>query len=106
MGTEYAYQPGIWLAALIVLALAWPISQRFRHERLRPLAAYLLFTSVLTLVSGLLFMMFVWAGRIFLTSSVFEEPAAGVVITVLSILSGAAAGWFAVRFPQERRFPK
>ena len=42
-----------WAAAALVVALCWPISQALRHERLRPIAAFLLFTSAFILVAAI-----------------------------------------------------
>jgi len=106
MDASSALQPMAWIAALLVLVACWPISQALRHPRLRPLAAFLLFTSVLALVSaGIFWALLLIVGALF-GAAALEGPVAAVVIVLISLLSGFAAGRAIVRRPQVRRMPK
>jgi peptidoglycan biosynthesis protein MviN/MurJ (putative lipid II flippase) len=93
------------VAALVLLG-SWPIAQRLRHRDQRPFAAFLIFTSMLILVAAM-----VWWALIFLTSAILPPGAldgylAGVVILLISLAAGLAAGAALVKRPPNRRMPR
>ncbi len=106
MSTAFVTQPVVWIIVLLVLAACWPMAQALRHERLRPVAAYLLFTSVLVLVSALTFMVLVWGALALAGPAVLEGTAAAVITLVLALVPGLVAARWIVSFPQTRRMPK
>lgn len=103
---DLANQYITWIIAFVALVVCWPVAQTFRHKRLHPLAAYLLFVSVLALVSALVF----WALLLIISASVgpasLEGVGAAVIIVLLSFVPGFVAAWWIVRRPQVRRMPK
>ena len=101
-----ADQPVIWLIALLALVACWPIAQAFRHDRLHPLAAWLLFTSVFALVSAAAFRVLIGIGSAVLTYGALENPALAAIIVLASLAPGFAAGRWIVRRPQWRKMPK
>lgn len=95
-----------WTIAIVVLASFWPLAQAFRHRKLKPLAAYLLFTASFALVAGAVFMALIWAGAAFLPADAMAGPIAATVILLLALLPGFAAAVWTVRRPQNRRMPR
>lgn len=95
-----------WIIAILVLALSWPVAQSLRHDKLRPLAAYLLFTSVFVLVAAAIFLLAVRLGAALLGVEAMEGPAAAFIVLLLSLVPGFAAARWIVRRPQERRMPR
>lgn len=93
-----------WLAVLALLVVSWVLAQRWRHERLQPLAAFLLFTSALALVLVAVFSALAW-----LLTLLFPQGV-GTVVTILILivaaLAGGLAGRLIVRNPQWRRGPR
>lgn len=106
MGLDFSSQPVGWIIILVVLVACWPIAQSLRHEKLQPLAAYLLFTSVLILVAAAVFWVLIWGGRALIGASALEGAGPAVAITLLSLVPGFLAARWIVRRPQWRRMPK
>ncbi|WP_020683205.1 hypothetical protein [Marinobacterium rhizophilum] len=106
MDTSLVYQPIAGILALLLLALCWPIAQALRHERLRPLAAYLLFVSVLALTVALSFRLLLWVAVLLLPPDRLESVGAAIVLGILSLMLGLAAACWVVRRPQRRRMPR
>ena len=106
MTTPAADQPVIWVIALLALAACWPIAQTFRHEKLHPLAAYLLFTSLFALVSAAVFQVLIRIGIAVLPPGALEEPGLAIAIVLLSLAPGFAAGRWIVRRPPWQQMPK
>lgn len=106
MESETTTHPVVWIVAPLVLAACWPLAQSLRHERLRPVAAYLLFTSVFALVSGLAFAVLLPLAGALLGVEALEGAGAAIVILALSVLPGLAAARWMVSLPQRRRMPK
>lgn len=106
MGFELVSQPVAWIIALILLVACWPLSQRLRHERLQPLAAYLLFTTVLVLVSAIVFWVLVLGASALMPPASLEAAGAALVIGLLSLAPGLALAVWIVRRPQTRRMPR
>lgn len=106
MTAAFVAQPVVWIIVLLVLVACWPMSQALRHERLRPVAAYLLFTSVLVLVSALMFMVLVWGALALAGPALLEGAAAAAITLVLALVPGLLAARWIVSFPQARRMPK
>ena len=98
--------PILWIAGLLILALFWPLASRVRHQRLKPLAAYLLFTSVFALVSAAAFVLLLGAGLAFLPEQTMEGPWAAGIVGLLAALPAFAAAVLVVRRPQIRRMPR
>ncbi|WP_439156316.1 hypothetical protein [Yoonia sp.] len=96
----------IWIIVLIVLAVCWPIAQSLRHKNLHPFAAYLLFVSVLGLVSALVFWSLLFVGSALVGPAGMEGAGPAAIIILLSVVSGFAAARWIVRRPQVRRMPK
>lgn len=95
-----------WIAAIVVLVLCWPIAQALRHERLKPLAAYLLFTSVFALVGAGVFLVLVLAGSALLPAGVMASRVTTALVLLLALLPAFAAARWIVRRPQSRRMPR
>ena len=106
MGVELADQPAIWIIAALVLAVCWPIAQSLRHEKLHPIAAYLLFVSVMFLVAALVFMVVIRVAAALMSPTALEGAGVAVAISLLSLLPGFFAARWIVRRPQIRRMPK
>ena len=100
-----ALEPVAWIIAVVVLVACWPLAQRLRHEKLRPLAAYLLFVSVLGLVAGGVFWALAWVFKLSGPEGALGHVSASVIFLV-ALLTGYVAGRWVVRLPQERRMPK
>lgn len=98
--------PLVWIAAIFLLVAFWPLSQRLRHERLRPLAAYLLFTSVFALVGAAAFMLAVWIAQALLPEGAMRAPLAAPVVLVVAVVPALVAAIRVVRRPQDRRMPR
>lgn len=92
--------------ALVVLAACWPLAQRFRHEKLRPLAAYLLFVSVLALVSSAVFWLVLAIGGALVGADRLDGMAAAAIVILVSLVPGFGAARRIVGRPQVRRMPK
>lgn len=105
MRPDFAAQPLAWIIVLVVLVASWPIAQSLRHEKLHPLAAYLLFISVLVLVAASVFWLLVWVTFALLGPTALEGIGPAVAVTLVSLVPGFAAGWWIVRRPQWRRMP-
>ncbi len=98
--------PLVWIAPIVLLVLFWPLAQRFRHDKLNPIAAYLLFTSVFALVGSGAFTVAVWIGVRFLSAGTMKGPLAAAVAILIAVLPAfAAAVWTIIR-PQKQRMPR
>jgi len=106
MTIDVANQYIAWIIALITLVACWPIAQSLRHEKLHPLAAYLLFVSILALVSTSVFWVLIVIGRILVGPSALEGVGPAVITVLASLVPGGAAAVWIVRRPQVRRMPK
>ena len=106
MTTAFVAQPVVWGIVVLVLVACWPMSQALRHDRLRPVAAYLLFTSMLVLASAPIFMALLWGALALAGPAVLEGTAAAVITLVLALVPGLLAARWIVSFPQTRRMPK
>lgn len=97
--------PLAWIIAVAAIAACWPLAQAFRHEKLRPLAAFLLFVSMLALVGGAVFLGLTW-----LLAMASRAPDIGTAPTLGILLIALVAGFFAGRWivgkPQSRRMPR
>lgn len=98
--------PLVWIAPIVLLVLFWPISQQIKHDRLKPVAAYLLFTSVFALVGGVAFMLALWAGATLLPQGTMAGPLAAGVTVLVAVLPALGAAVWIVRKPQKRRMPR
>ncbi|MDG4649598.1 hypothetical protein P6F26_14230 [Roseibacterium sp. SDUM158017] len=98
-------EPLAWLMLAALLAASWPVSQHFRHDRLQPFAAYLLFVSTTALVSGVVFWGLAW---VIVTTGPGAATGAAVVLglLVVAVAAGLLAGRWILRFPQWRRTPR
>ncbi|SDC03625.1 hypothetical protein [Ruegeria marina] len=99
-------QPTAWFIAILALAACWPIAQALRHEKLHPLAAYLLFTSLLVLVSAAAFWILIRVASTVFAPGALDRTGFAVAIILLSLAPGFAAARWIVRRPQWRRMPK
>lgn len=106
MNTAFTNPIVIWVIALLLLVACWPVAQRLRHDNLHPVAAYLLFTSMLLLVSATLFWILIWIASLIFAPNTLESAVLASVIVVLSLAPGFVAGRQIVRRPQVRRMPK
>lgn len=100
-----AFEPVAWLIAAALLVACWPLAQRLRHEKLRPVAAYLLFVSVLGLVAGGVFWALAWLFTLWGPDAALGNVAAAVIM-LLSLGAGFVAGRWIIRYPQTHRMPK
>lgn len=102
---SFASTPLVWLIAIAVIAACWPLAQSFRHEKLRPLAAFLLFASMMALIGGLIFFGLVW-----LLAAASPGTQLGTITTLAILLVAIVCGFFAGRWivsrPQSRRMPR
>lgn len=106
MTFDLANQYITWIIVLITLVTCWPIAQSLRHEKLHPLAAYLLFVSVLALVSAPVFWILLFIGTALLGADGLEGAVPAAIIVIISLVPGFAAARWIVRRPQVRRMPK
>jgi uncharacterized membrane protein len=106
MGLNLTSQPVAWIIILVLLVACWPISQSLRHEKLHPVAAYLLFTSVLALVAALVFFVLIRIASAVFEPSALEGAGPAIAITLLSLVPGFVAARWIVGRPQWRRMPK
>lgn len=98
--------PVVWIGVILVIVGFWPLAQRLRHEKLRPVAAYLLFTSTFALVGGAVFMLLVLAAGALLSRGTMSGMPAAAIVAVLAFGAGLAAARRIVRNPQIRRMPR
>lgn len=97
--------PLAWIIALAIIAACWPLAQRFRHEKLRPLAAFLLFVSMLALVGGVVFLGLTWIVTLASPATPMGTvPALGILL--IAVVAGFFAGRWIVSMPQSRRMPR
>lgn len=106
MSMALVNQPVAWIIVLLALVLCWPLAQSLRHEQLRPVAAYLLFTSVLVLVTAPVFLALAWIATLLLPAGAAGGTVTALVTLLLSLLPGLAAARWIVRRPQNRRMPR
>lgn len=106
MNTALTNPTVIWVIALVLLVACWPVAQRLRHDKLHPVAAYLLFTSMLLLVSTTVFWVAIWVASLIFAPNTLESAVLAILIVVLSLAPGFVAGRWIVRQPQVRRMPK
>lgn len=106
MAFNLASDPLVWGLVLLALVACWPIAQSLRHQGLHPMAAYLLFVSVLTLVAAPVFWGLILGASALFGPAALEGAVAAVVIIFLSLLPGFAAARWIVRLPQWRQMPK
>lgn len=95
-----------WAAAALVVALCWPISQALRHERLRPIAAFLLFTSAFILVAAISSAILLLGGSLLLPAGALDGIGPAAVVGSISLLAAFGAAFWIVRSPQRRRPPQ
>lgn len=98
--------PLILVAAIILLGLFWPLAQRLRHKDLKPLAAYLLFTSVFVLVGSAVFVLIFWINLAVLPEGALRSPVAMTFVLLIAAVPAFVAGFLVVRRPQIRRMPR
>lgn len=98
--------PFAGIVAIVLLLLFWPLAQRLRHDKLSPLAAYLLFTSMFALVGAAVFMLALWIGMALLPPGAMDGPTAATITGIIAIASAFAAANWIVRRPQTRRKPR
>lgn len=101
-----ASQYWAWVIAFVALVACWPLAQVFRHEKLRPLAAYLLFVSVLALVSAAVFWLVLLVAGALVGAGRLEGSGPAAIVILVSLVPGLAAARWVVRRPQVRRMPK
>lgn len=106
MAFDLTSRYSIWIIVLIALLVCWPIAQTLRHEKLHPLAAYLLFVSVLGLVSASVFWVLLLIGTALVGPAGLEGAGPAAIILLLSVVPGLAAARWIVRRPQVQRMPK
>jgi len=103
---DLANQYIAWIIVVITLVASWPVAQSLRHEKLHRFAAYLLFVSVLALVSAPVFWVLLLVGSTFVGPAGLEGVGPAVIIVLISLVPGSAAARWIVRRPQVRRMPK
>lgn len=106
MIAELAYQPAVWFLAVLALAACWPAAQAQRHAEMKPLAAWLLFTSMLAIVGGLSFSALALIAAALFGGDALGSGGPAFVILLLALAPGVMAGRAAVRRPQRRRMPR
>jgi hypothetical protein len=106
MGLDISAQTIAWIVSVAVLVGCWPLAQTLRHDKLQPLAAYLLFTSVLALVAAPVFWIALRLAAAWLGRAALEGAVPALAITALALLPGFFAARWIVRRPQWRRMPK
>ncbi|AGA32778.1 hypothetical protein TVNIR_1098 [Thioalkalivibrio nitratireducens DSM 14787] len=92
----------VWIAFFI---LAIPLVRRIRHPDQRPLAAYLIFVSLFTLVAGILFALLSWLAVLLGLSQALERLSPAVVFLVLVFAPAFFVATWQARKPRWRRPP-
>ncbi|SIO47442.1 hypothetical protein SAMN05444722_2412 [Rhodovulum sp. ES.010] len=100
------YPPILLIAAVVLLAACWPFAQRWRHPDQRPLAAYLIFASVLALVSAPPFWLISVLAQLLLPGGVPTAGLTAVAVALVSLGAGVLAACRVVRRPPRRRMPR
>lgn len=94
----------IWL---ILLALAFPYVRRTKHPKVRPLAAFLLFATLFSVVSGTLFFALSSIVLSMGWGAALATPLGALAFLVLVFAPGFLfARWLIKRPPLERPAPK
>jgi glucan phosphoethanolaminetransferase (alkaline phosphatase superfamily) len=89
------------LIAVAILLLSLPYAVRARHPSTKPLAAYLIFTTVFVVVGFVVFAILVWIGNAIDVLQHEPNPIAGIVLAILVVVPA-----FLVARRQIRKPPK
>ncbi|AHF00176.1 hypothetical protein [Thioalkalivibrio paradoxus] len=92
----------VWIAFFIV---AIPLVRRIRHPDQRPLAAYLIFVSLFTLVAGILFALLSWLAVYLGLSQALERVVPAIVFLLLVFAPAYLVAAWQARKPRWRRPP-
>ena len=92
--------------AVLVLVGSWPLAQRLRHPDQRPFAAFLIFTSMLILVAAMAWWGLIVLASVLLPPGTLDGYIAGVIVLMISVAAGLAAGAALVKRPPSRRTPR
>lgn len=98
--------PFTWalVGAAIVLIAVWPASQRLRHPQVQPLAAYLIFLTVLVMVGGALLALAGWLVSLLGLRGLLPPGGWTVAGTLLVAAGGGLVAAYAVsREPRRRK---
>jgi hypothetical protein len=98
--------PVAWICVLALLVMAWPASQRWRHERRRPLSAYLLLVSIFALVGAAVFVALAAFARLSGFAASAGTPAAALVTLALVLIPAVLLGRAVIRRPPRPRMPR
>ena len=96
-----------WAIWLILLALAFPYVRRAKHPQVKPLAAFLLFVMLFSVVSGSLFFALSWiAVKTGWASALSNAFWALLFLALVFIPAFLFARWMIKRPPLNRPVPK
>lgn len=94
----------VWL---ILLALAVPYVRRTRHPDVKPLAAFMMFIILFSLVGGLLFLTLSWLALETGQAAALRHPLGALVFLALVFVPAfLLARWVIRRPPMNRPVPK
>ncbi|MBI1396878.1 MAG: hypothetical protein GC151_12935 [Betaproteobacteria bacterium] len=89
----------LWLALLL---LAIPYTRRARHPSMRPLAAYLLFVTILSLCSAVLYFTFIWLLTAFDLGASLSGPAVATILFALVLIPAFLIARWQLRRPKRQ----
>ncbi|WP_308910364.1 hypothetical protein [Pseudokordiimonas caeni] len=94
----------------LLLLLAWPYVQKVKHEDTKPLAAFLVFTSILILITSAIYYVALWVTIWMAPAEAQQVPAfGGWLLALISLMGFLFAFWIADRIvrrrPRHRRPP-
>ncbi|KZY47413.1 hypothetical protein A3731_29885 [Roseovarius sp. HI0049] len=95
--------PLILVIALLATGACWPLAQKMKHPDQAPLAAFLLFASVLGPVAAAAYFVLTWI--VTLLAGTTPGPGTGVVCLVAAALAGGTSARQVIRRPPRRRMP-
>ncbi len=100
---DLALEPVAWLVGALLIVGCWPLAQGMKHPDQSPLAAFLLFASLLALAGAAVFRGLVWLVAL---AGFDAGPVTGTAIMLAALLAGTLAGRWIVRRPPRRRMPR
>lgn len=98
--------PLVWLALVVVVLAGWTVAQRLRHPDQRPLAAFLIFTSVVIGVAAVVFSGAVAVAVLLLPAEAAASPVTGGIVLALALAPAFALAARIVGRPPDRRMPR
>ena len=94
------------LGGLAILVLCWPLAQAWRHSEMRPVAAWLIFASVLALAGAVSFQVLLGLVLLILPAAVAGHWLTGGVVGLMALALAVLAARRVVRRPPWREMPR